>query len=91
MEAGEYTSLACHPPRRSLMAEIDRRRLHEALHNEKERFARDHPRSRALFERAKGPLLTGVPMSWMTRWAGGFPIFATSGAGAYVEDVDGHR
>ena len=29
-------------------------------------------------------------MSWMVRWAGGFPIFATSGTGAHFEDVDGH-
>jgi glutamate-1-semialdehyde 2,1-aminomutase len=73
------------------MVEIDRRRLHEAIRDEEERFAHHHPRSRALFERAKASLVAGVPMSWMVRWAGGFPIFATSGEGAHVEDVDGHR
>ena len=30
-------------------------------------------------------------MSWMVRWAGGFPIFVTAGAGAHFEDVDGRR
>ncbi|HVQ30190.1 MAG TPA: aspartate aminotransferase family protein, partial [Vicinamibacteria bacterium] len=56
-----------------------------------ERFLATHPRSHALFERAKASLLGGVPMSWMVRWAGGFPIFATGGEGAHFEDVDGHR
>ena len=73
------------------MVTIDRARLREALRREGERFLAAHPRSHALFERAKGSLLGGVPMSWMVRWAGGFPIFATGGEGAHFEDVDGHR
>ena len=73
------------------MATIDRGRLREALRREGERFLATHPRSHALFERARLSLLGGVPMSWMVRWAGGFPIFATGGTGAHVEDVDGHR
>ena len=36
-------------------------------------FERRTPRSRELFERARGSLLGGVPMSWMTRWAGALP------------------
>lgn len=54
-------------------------------------FARDHPKSRELFRRAKPVLLAGVPMHWMTRWAGSFPIFASSGRGNRVIDVDGHE
>jgi glutamate-1-semialdehyde 2,1-aminomutase len=73
------------------MATIDRGRLRDALRREEDRFLATHPRSQALFERAKRSLLAGVPMSWMVRWAGGFPIFATAGAGAHFEDVDGHR
>jgi glutamate-1-semialdehyde 2,1-aminomutase len=73
------------------MVTIDRGRLREAMGREEQRFAAEHGRSRALFERAKGSLLSGVPMSWMVRWAGGFPIFVTAGAGAHFEDVDGHR
>jgi glutamate-1-semialdehyde 2,1-aminomutase len=53
-------------------------------------FRDDHPKSLALFERAKGSLLAGVPMSWMVKWAGGFPIFVERAAGAHFSDVEGH-
>ena len=57
---------------------------------ERRRFAEEHPRSRMLFEQARGALLGGMPMNWMHRWPGGFPIFAVSGRGDRVEDADGH-
>ena len=50
-----------------------------------------HPRSRALFERGRASLLAGVPMPWMMRWPGGFPVFVREGSGAHFTDVDGHR
>jgi len=53
------------------------------------RFREEHPASLALFERAKASLLSGVPMNWMTRWAGGFPVFAKEADGAHFTDVDG--
>ena len=46
------------------------------LERELDRFRREHPRSLELTERAKRSLLGGVPMHWMVRWAGGFPVFA---------------
>ncbi|HEX4735585.1 MAG TPA: transaminase [Thermoleophilaceae bacterium] len=70
---------------------VDRTRLTSALHAEQERFAREHPGSRGLFENAQGSLLGGVPMTWMAKWAGGHPLFAARAGGAWVEDVDGHR
>lgn len=70
---------------------VDRRRLRSLLADEERRFASCHPRSRELFERARRSLLGGVPMHWMTRWAGGFPVFADRAEGAYLTDVDGHR
>ncbi len=70
---------------------VDRDRLGTLLREELDRFAASHPCSRALFERAKGSLLGGVPMNWMSRWAGGFPVFVDLAAGAYFTDVDGHR
>src|SRR6185436_15732372 len=36
-------------------------------------------------------LLGGVPMSWMTKWASPFPIFADEAQGAHVTCVDGHE
>jgi len=70
---------------------IDKGRLARLLADEQARFAAAHPRSKALFERAKGSLLSGVPMNWMVRWAGGFPLFVDSASGAHFTDVDGHR
>ena len=74
-----------------MAAALDRSRLQQLLTEEQQRFERDHPRSRALFERAKGSLLGGVPMNWMVRWAGAFPLFVEEANGAYFTDVDGHR
>jgi glutamate-1-semialdehyde 2,1-aminomutase len=61
------------------------------LERELERFALDHPRSRELAERGRRSLLGGVPMHWMVRWAGGFPVFAAEASGARFRDVDGHE
>jgi glutamate-1-semialdehyde 2,1-aminomutase len=63
----------------------------ELLDRELERFEREHPRSRKLANDARGPLLSGVPMPWMIRWPGGFPVFATEAHGARFTDVDGHE
>jgi glutamate-1-semialdehyde 2,1-aminomutase len=60
------------------------------LAREVERFEAQHPRSRALAQEAAGSLLAGVPMPWMIRWPGGFPVFAAEAKGARFRDVDGH-
>ena len=70
---------------------LDRERLAALLVEEEHRFRETHPRSLALFARARRSLLGGVPMHWMVRWAGGFPLFVTGGEGAWVTDVDGRR
>ena len=54
-------------------------------------FARSHPRSRELYERSGDSLFGGVPMSWMMKWAGGFPVFAERAEGSTVFDVDGNE
>jgi glutamate-1-semialdehyde 2,1-aminomutase len=68
---------------------IDRERLSSLRADEERRFVESHPRSRELAERADEFLLAGVPMPWMTRWAGSFPIFLQSASGARLVDVDG--
>src|SRR3954453_15127446 len=70
---------------------FDRGRLSALLAREAEAFTAARPKSRALFERAGGALLGGVPMPWMMRWAGGFPVFAREASGARIVDVDGHE
>ncbi len=71
------------------MTAIDRERLGSLLADEQERFVRSHPRSAERFAEARRHLLGGVPMAWMARWPGEFPIFASEAAGARVVDVDG--
>jgi glutamate-1-semialdehyde 2,1-aminomutase len=68
---------------------IDRERLGALIAEEERAFAADHPRSAALFDAAKATLLDGVPMNWMVRWAGPFPLFVERAAGARFTDVDG--
>src|SRR3954452_8366273 len=71
-------------------AHLDRDRIAAVHRAELERFARENPRSRELFERARGSLISGVPMTWMAKWVGGHPVYAASAHGASVTDVDGH-
>jgi glutamate-1-semialdehyde 2,1-aminomutase len=61
------------------------------IEREREEFARRHARSREMHERAAGSLLAGVPMSWMTMWAGSHPIYLESAEGARLVDVDGNE
>ena len=48
-----------------------------------------HPRCRALFERARGSLYGGVPMNWMSKWPGAFPIYVEEASGASFRCPDG--
>lgn len=69
---------------------IDRDVLAARTAIELDRFIEANPKSEALFEWARGSLVGGVPMPWMMRWAGGFPVFLADATGARVTDVDGH-
>jgi glutamate-1-semialdehyde 2,1-aminomutase len=73
------------------MTKIDRARIKKLVVREEENFIEQNPKSKKLFERAKASLLAGVPMNWMVRWAGTFPVFVKEAKNAYVVDVDGHR
>jgi len=73
------------------MRMIDRDRLTNLARREEARFVAEHPKSKALFDRAKTSMLSGVPMHWMARWAGGFPVFVDRASGAHFTDVDGHE
>jgi glutamate-1-semialdehyde 2,1-aminomutase len=68
---------------------VDRGRLHTLRAAEEARFRESHPRSAELAREADGSLLAGVPMPWMTRWAGSFPLFVDSAQGARFTDADG--
>src|SRR6202035_3295857 len=51
----------------------------------------ERPKSKAIYERGKKSLLSGVPMNWMVKWAGAFPPVVREAQGAHFYDVDGHR
>jgi len=60
------------------------------MERERRMFRDRHPRSGALAADAKGSLLFGVPMNWMTRWPGDYPVFVERAEGARFWDVDGN-
>jgi len=68
---------------------IDRARLAELTEREVNRFVAEHPKSKALYDRARASLLDGVPMNWMVKWAGPFPVFVAEAKGSRFIDVDG--
>ncbi|GIW36034.1 MAG: aminotransferase [Meiothermus sp.] len=70
-------------------ATIDRSKVKALMQTEQQLFVERHPRSFELYQRAQNSLLAGVPMHWMTRWPGGFPIFVAEARGATFRDVDG--
>lgn len=68
---------------------VDRDRLKQLLADEEDSFRRLHPRSSELAHAARSTLLNGVPMNWMTKWPGDFPLFLDRAEGARLVDVDG--
>jgi len=69
---------------------LDRSRLAALMAREQADFVARHPRAQALHERAQRSLLAGVPMNWMVKWAGAFPLYVEDASGAHFRDVDGH-
>ena len=71
--------------------QLDRNRLSLSLADEEQRFVELHPTSQQRSIEARQHLLGGVPMPWMSRWPGAFPIFFAEATGARFSDVDGHE
>ena len=69
---------------------FDRNRLAVLLQAETALFHKHHSNSYELYRRACQSLPGGVPMLWMTRWAGSFPVFVREAKGARFTDVDGN-
>ena len=73
------------------MHEINREHLKKLNAVEEERFLALHPKSGELFKKAKEVMPGGVPMSWMAKWPGAYPVFVDSARGAHFTDVDGNE
>jgi glutamate-1-semialdehyde 2,1-aminomutase len=75
---------------RTLMSEINRDRIESLTAQETTRFLKTHRKSGTLFEKGRRSLMAGVPMNWMVRWAGPYPVFVDEAKGARIKDVDGN-
>lgn len=69
---------------------IDRNRLAGLLERERESYRTRHPRSFDAYMSSRN-LFGRVPMTWMNKSAGGFPLYVSKARGARVEDIDGHE
>ena len=63
----------------------------ELLARERERYVSDHPRSQTAYAAARASLVGGVPMTWMAKWAGGFPLYCVTAHGNRLTDLDGNE
>lgn len=72
------------------MANLDRAKLSRLFDRERATFANNHPKSAAAYERADH-LFGRVPMTWMNKKAGGFPIYFDRAEGNRVWDIDGNE
>ena len=68
---------------------ISRERLRELMARELADFASRNPRSERAYAEAEH-LFGRVPMTWMNKRAGSFPLYFDSARGARVTDIDGH-
>ncbi|MFN8126051.1 MAG: transaminase [Candidatus Nanopelagicales bacterium] len=69
---------------------VDRARLNQQLTVEREVHRSRTPQSRALFE-AADHLFGRVPMTWMNKWSGGYPLYLADARGNRITDVDGNE
>ena len=69
---------------------IDRNRLSSLFEEEQKLFLLRNPKSKAAYEAANN-LFGRVPMTWMNKKAGGFPIYFDRASGNRIWDIDGHE
>ncbi len=70
---------------------VDRQRVAELKEREDRVFAAARPRSRELWERGRGVMPNGVPMSWLRTSYDHAPLFVAEAEGGRFRDVDGHE
>ena len=71
------------------MTSVDRRNLRELLDRERHTYREAHPGSYSAWLGSEH-LFGRVPMTWMSKWAGGYPLTFTTARGNRITDVDGH-
>ena len=63
-------------------------RIAQLMQVEEERFLRLHKKSGAAFLASKKSMPGGLPMSWMAKWPGAYPVFMAEANGARCTDID---
>ncbi len=69
---------------------VDRMALQAVLERERATYLARNPRSAAAYQEASH-LFGRVPMTWMNKWSGGFPLYLDKARGNRVIDIDGHE
>lgn len=69
---------------------INREKLAQLNQREQQTFVTRNPKSQAAFEKADH-LFGKVPMTWMNKKAGGFPIYLDRALGNRIWDIDGNE
>ena len=73
-----------------IMANVDRTRLAALIDRERATYRQRTTRSHEAWA-ASTHLFGKVPMTWMSMWAGGYPLTFTQAHGNRITDVDGHH
>jgi glutamate-1-semialdehyde 2,1-aminomutase len=68
---------------------IDRAKLGTLMARETALFEASRPRSKKLFDTATTAMPDGVPMLWMAKWPGPWPVYVDHAEGAHFRCVDG--
>jgi glutamate-1-semialdehyde 2,1-aminomutase len=69
---------------------LNRSKLTSLIEKERELYVRTHQKSLDAFKSADN-LFGRVPMTWMSKWSGGFPIYLQSAHGNRITDIDGNE
>src|SRR5690554_6452464 len=67
----------------------DRQRLAALWEGEVALFRVGHPESEALWKNALPNLPDGVPMLWMAKWPGPWPVYVEHASGSHFTCADG--
>lgn len=73
-----------------MISVLDREKLAAELTRERELHLTRTPQSHSLFK-AGDHLLGRVPMTWMNKWAGGYPLYLKHARGNRITDVDNNE
>lgn len=71
------------------MRNISCDKLTQLLVRERETYLTKHPKSHSSYQDSHN-LFGKVPMTWMNKWSGGFPLYLSKANGNSITDIDGN-